>query len=546
MARRRIKGGLRPPEIQKIKDQELSLEDRILIVEKDEVETYTISVDKIKQGIQDDLNFGEDKTIIYNKNGEMVGDPSFVWDYNIDKIGINKNNPTKEMDIEGNVYVREEVIADTLTFNELEVLESSASIIYQDGNTKFGNDTLDIHQITGSLESDGNITGQQNISGAVFIGRTNHKINFVTSSGFTPPPKSWLNLETFNVSYETIGAQKEDADLTALSNFPDSSTGYVRRIGEGNWVIGDIGPQGATGPTGITGPIGPEGDLGPIGVCPVCPPGPTGATGLTGPQGPVGQPAPPCTDPAPPGPPGLPGPSGTAPIGPQGATGAENRIYALSKPFLDTSDIKIIDSRTSAGSGFYSLSGMPIYLNTSYNTNIDYRYGEINGTNDDVVSTSEGLRVGSTGGLYSLSFNLKFIIFNEDTRTPIVASSNVSPSLSAVRINVNLFGTDGISDHLIRIYGDINIESLIIDGNTNLYYDTNSSPFYIVGGLPGTIGPVQIVLQANKTYCLSIRSLTVNENSPQLPSGSTYSIVLPGNQAGSIDENTYFYLRRLA
>lgn len=543
---RKIKGGKRPPEIEKIKEQDLSLQDRILIVEKDEGETYTITVDKLKEQVQDSLNFGEDKTIVYNKDGELVGDTSFVWDYNTNKMGVNKNNPQKDMDIEGNAYVRDEVIADTLNFNELEVQEQTASVIYTDGDTKFGKLIGDVHQVTGAVLNSGNITGQQDISGAVFVGRTYNKINFDTTSTLTGP-KTWLNLETLNVSYKTINAQKEDADLTALSSFADSSTGYVKRVSEGVWTIGETGAEGPQGPQGDPGPPGDEGPEGDIGSCPVCPPGPEGPEGPEGDKGESGADATAasCPGTAPTGATGVPGdpapPCGPAPAGATGVAQTESRIYAWAFPFTSFS-YDLIPLRISSGAGAYTTPANFLDISGSGSQNTPFNYEFDTSSDTDFQASSEyGIKVLSDG-FYQVRNRLKYTLWNETTRQKVTSFDNFG--FPPVRINLCLRYSNlsfSVTKDIfpwpetgLSLFSSVSNTSLLSDGSWLYSYPQNIAGQYS--------SSTNIFLPAGY-YRWFIYQIRVDQT--VIPNGNEYKVTVGVDTEYNIN-SSHIYIKRLA
>lgn len=158
MANTEIKGGIKITDISKINDADISGQDYTIIVDQETQKTKTITLDKLAS-FATTGPFGPNYSVLFNTGSQIYGSSNFIWNYDTNKLGINKSDPAYEIDVEGNVRVSGEIIADKVTAREYHTELVSASIIYESGSTKFGDDIGDLHQMTGSLH----IYGQNSI-----------------------------------------------------------------------------------------------------------------------------------------------------------------------------------------------------------------------------------------------------------------------------------------------------------------------------------------------------------------------------------------------
>lgn len=327
--------GNRITKLSEIEDEDLSGDDITAIIDVEVEKTKTVTVEKLSDFIIDNLGpYGDDKTILYNTQDNYGSEPSLIWDYNTKRLGIKNQNPEYSVDVNGDIAISGDLLTTKVTAREYHTQLVGAASLYESGSTKFGNDVLDQHTMTGSLEIDGKIDSNGTITGVKFIGELKEKVIFTDDANTSDnAPISYDNTSEVIISYDTLGAQKLDGDLTAISVLTDTSPGgWAQKTGVNTWILGPK-PEGLIGLQGATGASGPQGATGASGPTPICP-SPQGATGPTGPTGPQGDPGPNTTIQGPQGPQG---PSTTV-QGPQGSTGESSpqqfSVAYMSSPLL--------------------------------------------------------------------------------------------------------------------------------------------------------------------------------------------------------------------
>ena len=107
-------------------------------------------------------------------------------------------------------------VSGTITANEFHVKYVTSSVLYESGSTKFGNDSLDTHQFTGSVSSTGGFTGS-------FKGDIAGTSSYATSSSYALTAGYIKNAESS--SYALTAAYVQNAQSASYStNAASAST----------------------------------------------------------------------------------------------------------------------------------------------------------------------------------------------------------------------------------------------------------------------------------------------------------------------------------
>jgi len=276
-------------------------------------------------------------------------------------------------------------------------------------------------------------------------------------------------------------------------------------VGDVGVIVGATGPQGAIGPQGATGPEGPQGETGVQG-----PQGETGPQGDIGPQGPQG-------DTGPQGPEGEQGDEG-----PQGATGATGSDGFNAPPNVagdlnvatiaaTTNTDRFIHFRRGggttagvAGVAFSNFSGPTFYQLIGASAELEFRYTDPLGTENDLRSYSDLLlKVNQTGqvlfndgqqsapalsfiddddtGIYRSGANQLSITTGGSERVRFGQENEIYNRTYFVggvahepEINTSVSGTYSID------MAEANVWHLILTGNTTLDYSNEYDGSYII------------------------------------------------------------------
>lgn len=430
-----FKKGIKISKMSQIDDEDLSGDDITAIIDEEQQKTKTVTVDQLSSFIRDNLGpYGEDKTILYNTEEGFDSEQDLVWDYNTKRLGINNPNPEHSVDVDGDVEISGELLTRKVTAREYHSQLVGAASLYESGSTKFGNSPSNQHEITGTLNVDGRVSSTGAITaipGAKFIGELKQKLIFTDDAALSDNAVvSYENLSDVTVAYDTLGAQKLDGDLTAISVLTNTYLGgFARKTGPNSWEL-TVPPSGSTGPPGATGVSGSTGATGPPGPTPICPSpaGPPGATGATGPQGDPGSD---FTKTGLQGPKGPPGPNTTV-QGPQGPQGP-NSIQNLSVAYRVAS-IKIADGRKNSPPTSVPLASQSdnVPFTNVLTTNSNYMNYNVNNVSNQWWFRPGSWNVGSKNILISVNFLFEFRDLSGNVQP--VQSSNTQFTLNLVLI----------------------------------------------------------------------------------------------------------------
>ena len=190
-------------------------------------------------------------------------------------VEISGSGANSAVKVSGDMTVSGTLRADKMEITDVTYVTSS--VLYRDGSTKFGNDSTDTHQFTGSVTVDGNVTATQfNGSGAgltnipngalanssVTVGSTSISLGgtsttlagltSVTSTGFTGDLTGNADSATALATARAINGTNFDGtgDITTANwgTARDITIGGTTRAvnGSGNysWSLSDIGAAG--------------------------------------------------------------------------------------------------------------------------------------------------------------------------------------------------------------------------------------------------------------------------------------------------------------
>lgn len=106
-----------------------------------------------------EILFGTGTTII-SQSADLY------WDIPNRRLGVGRNDPQYDVDIDGNVRITQDLIVEgRVTAEEFYIEYVSSSVIYESGSTQFGNSSDDTHIFTGSLS----LQGDESIDGFLYV-----------------------------------------------------------------------------------------------------------------------------------------------------------------------------------------------------------------------------------------------------------------------------------------------------------------------------------------------------------------------------------------
>lgn len=330
-----IKGGKKILDIPIVEDEKISSDDEIFVSDVEKKKTQKVPLEKLTNFIKEEIDaVGPDDTVVYNKNENLASEYGLRWDDTNKTLKVNtvdgivSNEENYSLITSGKLRATGNITVDKVVADEYHTELVSASILYYEGPTKFGDTSDDTHEITGNVGINNRTYVTGPVTGAVFVGELDKRVTFTSNNIVGSPVGSFFNnTQNVPVSPSTVGAQPYDDDLQVISGL--TGTGFLINRGGLAWDLVDpstlIGQEGPQGPIGPQGAIGPQGTTGATGTCEPGPPGPSGSIGQ---QGPPGDPGNCIYVQGPQGPPGDPGQCIYV-QGPQGATGAIERYQGF-------------------------------------------------------------------------------------------------------------------------------------------------------------------------------------------------------------------------
>lgn len=330
-----IKGGKKILDIPIVEDEKISSDDEIFVSDVEKKKTQKVPLEKLTNFIKEEIDaVGPDDTVVYNKNENLASEYGLRWDDTNKTLKVNtvdgivSNEENYSLITSGKLRATGNITVDKVVADEYHTELVSASILYYEGPTKFGDTSDDTHEITGNVGINNRTYVTGPVTGAVFVGELDKRVTFTSNNIIGSPVGSFFNnTQNVPVSPSTVGAQPYDDDLQVISGL--TGTGFLINRGGLAWDLVDpstlIGQEGPQGPIGPQGAIGPQGTTGATGTCEPGPPGPSGSIGQQGPPGDPGN----CIYVQ--GPQGATGDPGQCIYvqGPQGATGAIERYQGF-------------------------------------------------------------------------------------------------------------------------------------------------------------------------------------------------------------------------